>query len=458
MAIGKISRRKFAMMVLASTGALTATPKGKARADSLAGVKVVVVGAGIAGLGAAKSLANQGAQVTVLESRDRIGGRISTDWSMGAPFEVGAGWIHGPAGDNPVKEMSDAANAQYFVTDDDNLEVFGSNGEVLSDSRIDRLVGAWEDVLEYIEEEYDWGDKRSLVQAIKGYNGRYLDDPDVVWAFSAFTEFSKGGPIEDLSAHLFNWDEAFDGVDVVLTTGYDEILKPLATGLDIRFSQAVTGISYDDSAGVTVETRQETIEADYCICTVPLGVLKRGGIAFDPPLPGSYQDSIEDLGFGTVTKIAMKFEEPFWDTDTQYFGVLTEPKGRWNYWMNYRTFSPENILLGLSFGSYAPVADRMSREEMTDDAMAVLRDVWGDKVTQPTQVLTTHWLEDPHAYGTYTYPTPRNVRDDFDDLADGIDDRLFLAGEHTIFNYAGTTHGAYMSGLRAAEMVIDEAT
>jgi len=454
----RISRRRFAQMVLASTGALAATRIGKARAQALAQVKVVVIGAGIAGLGAARSLANQGAEVVVLEGKPNIGGRLLTDWSMGAPFEVGAGWIHGPEQKNPTRRLADAVNAKYVVTDDENLTIFDEDGYEFEDDVYDDVFEAWEDVIDHIDNTYEENDPRSLLKAIRDYDSDYLQDPNIVWAFSAFTEFSKGGPIEDLSAPLFNWDKAFDTSDVVVTTGYDELLKPLADGLDIRLSHRVNAVSYDEDDGVRVTTEKEVFDADYCICTVPLGVLKSNAITFEPPLPSSYRESIEDLGFGSVTKIALKFDAPFWDIETQYFGIVTEPKGRWNYWLNYRTFSDENILLGLSVGAYAPIADQMSNVEMKADALDVLRTVWKGEVTEPTQVLTTHWSTDPFSLGAYTYPRPKNRRQDFDDLGDDIDGRLFLAGEHTIFDYAGTTHGAYMTGLKAAEGVIDEAT
>ena len=136
---------------------------------------------------------------------------------------------------------------------------------------------------------------------------------------------------------------------------------------------------------------------------------------------------------------------------------MTKDKGRWNYWLNYRTFSQQNILLGLSVGAYALVADSMSDEEMTTDALQVLRTVWDDAVGNPIQVKTTHWSTDPHTRGAYTYPRPGGRPSQFDEFAEPIEDRLFLCGEHTLFDYAGTTHGAYMSGLRAAELVLEEA-
>ena len=281
-----------------------------------------------------------------------------------------------------------------------------------------------------------------------------MNNEGLVWALSAFTEFSKGGPIENLSAVLHDDDDAIDLPGVVVTTGDDKILEPLAEGLDIRLSTEVTSIKYGKD-GVKVVTDQGDFEDDYVVCSLPLGVLKAGTVAFDPPLPRDYRKNIDKIGFGSVTKIAFKFEQPFWDIETQYFGIMTEPKGRWNYWLNYRTFSPENIILGLSVGAHSPLTDQMSDEEMKADALEVLRDVWGDAVGEPTEMLTTHWFVDPASFGAYAFPTPGCRPSQYDDLAEPVEDVLFLCGEHTMFDFAGATHGAYMSGLRATEFIID---
>lgn len=262
--------------------------------------------------------------------------------------------------------------------------------------------------------------------------------------------------MNDVSAVYRDDDDAFDMPDVVITTGYTPIFGPIAKGLDIRLSSVVSAIDYGDD-GVTVKTSAGAVEADYCICSVPLGVLKAKSIAFNPPLPTGHQADIRNVGFNSVTKIAFKFEQAFWDVETQYFGIMTENKGRWCFWLSYRTFTRENILLGLSVGAYAPVADRMSDAEMAADALDVLRGVWGDAVGKPIQTLTTHWSTDPYALGAYSYPRPGTSPADYETLAEPIEDRLFLCGEHTIFEYKATTHGAYLSGLRAAEQVIEEA-
>ncbi|MEQ8665249.1 MAG: NAD(P)/FAD-dependent oxidoreductase [Rhodospirillales bacterium] len=456
MTISRTGRRSFLKFLFAVAGIATAVRPRPGRAQSLSDISVVIVGAGIAGLGAARLLADEGVQVTVVEAKPHIGGRLLTDWSMGAPFEVGAGWIHGPEEDNPTRQLADDVDARYVVTDDDNAVYYHADGRPFTEGDYEDAEDAWDSVIYFIDENLEENDPASLYDVIRRYNSSYLDDPRVKWVFSAWTEFSKGGPIEDLSAPLFYADKAFDGDDVVVTTGYDEILKPLAEGLDIRLSETVTDIWHDEDDGVEVTTDKGAIEADYCICTVPLGVLKAGKVAFDPELPERHQKAIDRLGFGSVTKIALKFPEPFWDTDTQYFGIVTEPKGRWNYWLSYRTFSDENILLGVSVGAYAPVADRMSDAEMTADALDVLRQVWGDAVGEPVQVLATHWSQDPETLGAYTYPTPGSRKSDFNRLGKPLEDVLILAGEHTIFDYAGTTHGAYMTGIRAAEYILDE--
>ena len=391
-----------------------------------------------------------------MEAKNRIGGRLFTDHSLGAPFEVGAGWIHGPSQSNPVKQLADAVGAKYAVTDDDSLIVFTAEGEEISESRLNAIDSDWERILKLIDDEVELSDPRSLKQTIEDIFPNALSDPGIEWSLSAYTEFSKGADLDDLSAPYHDDDDAFSTPDVIVTTGYDQILKPVASGVDIRLGHRVTRISYGHD-GVEVLANGNTFEADYAVIGVPLGILKARKISFDPPLPKSHQIKIDRLGFGSVTKIAIKFETAFWDTAVQYFGVMNEPRGRWNYWMNYRTFSDENVILGISVGAYAPVADKMNRSTMTADAMEVLRAIWGNRVGTPLQVLTTHWSQDAETLGAYTYPTPGSRPSDFDDLGDGIDDVVFLCGEHTTFDYAGTVHGAYMTGLWAAERVADRA-
>lgn len=112
---------------------------GAVSAQDLAVTKVIVVRAGIAGFAAGKQLQSQGAEVVILEAGNYIGGRMRTDRSIGALFELGAGRIHGPSHKNSIQKPTKRVNAGTFVTDNDSLEVFDHQGEPVSDAAWDRL-------------------------------------------------------------------------------------------------------------------------------------------------------------------------------------------------------------------------------------------------------------------------------------------------------------------------------
>lgn len=447
-----ITRRRF---LKTSSSSLLAAPflstrTAKAQNDDY---DVIVIGAGIAGLAAARYLVDLDYSVVVLEASDTIGGRIKTDWQLGAPFEVGAGWIHGPD-KNPISKLAKAINAPTFVTADENFQVFSAAGELQSQDLIIKKYKDLQRTYKRIDESFN-GDQ-SLENAIGRVSKTGLKDPILRWMASAYTEFSTGAPIENLSAFYFDEDDDFSGSDVILTEGYDKIPASLVAGLDIRLNTVVDGIEYEDGDGAAVYTSDGPYESDFVICTVPLGVLKQGAIEFDPPLPTSYQKRIDKLGFGNVTKLALKFDKPFWPEGVQYFGFMGEEKGRWNYFLNYRTFSSENILLGLCVGDYPFVAEKMTDAEMVADCMDVLRSMFGSNIPDPTDHLATRWSEDPWTQGAYSYSAVGNKPGDFEGLTKPIANTVLLAGEHTTFAYHGTTHGAYLSGLQAARFIDDE--
>lgn len=414
---------------------------------------VIVIGAGIAGLAAARRLQDLGYAVVVLEATSAVGGRIRTDWSLGAPFEVGAGWIHRPEG-NPVSKIADAIDAPTYVTSDESYQVYAQDGAAVSRSTINSKYRDLMRLYKRIDDTFD--NDQPLSEAIRRVSKDSLRDPVLRWMMSAYTEFSTGGPIEKLSAYYFDEDDDYDGADVILTKGYDQIPKSLADGLDVRFDTVVEAIEYEEGDGAAVYTSKGAFESYFVICTVPLGVLKKGMIAFDPPLPKAHQKSISEIGFGSVTKLALKFEQPFWPEDVQYLGYMSEPKGRWNYFLNYRTFSPENILLGVSVGDYPFVAEAMSDPDIISDCMGALRVMFGEDIPAPIGHMATRWSKDPHTFGAYSYSAVGNTPADFDRFATPVANTILFAGEHTTFDFHGTTHGAYLTGLAAANLIEDE--
>ena len=107
--------------------------------QNLAGKGVIIIGAGISGLVAASTLIQNGANVTILEAKDYVGGRIKTDRSLGAPFEFGAGWIHGPSKENPIRNLADRSKSSLFVTDDDSCELLNLSGNDIDEKVWDEI-------------------------------------------------------------------------------------------------------------------------------------------------------------------------------------------------------------------------------------------------------------------------------------------------------------------------------
>ena len=454
------SRRDLLKFALYATASSLFSSKLNAKNNNiLKDKKIVVVGAGISGLSAAKKLTQYGAKVKVLEANNYIGGRIKTDWSFGndAPFEVGAGWIHGPSSNNPTKKLADKLGCKYFVTNDDNVTTFDEDGSEWDDERWEEVLNIWEKTLLNVDKKLEFNDKRNLRKAIEDINPKALKYPGVLWALSAYTEFDKGTSIEKVSAVYHDDDKAFPGADVIIKNGYSTLINNIAKNLDIVLNTKVTSINTNLGKVIEIQTDKETYNCDFVICSVPLGVLKAKRIKFIPELPSKFKESMVKIGFGSVTKIAHRFDEPFWDTKIQYFGVNTKEKGRWNYWLNYRTFSKQNILLGLSVGDYALIADNLSEREKKTDSLSVLRNVWGKDISEPNKSISTNWSNDQNFLGAYSYTKPGAKPKDYENLSKPVNNKLFFCGEHTVFDYSATTHGALLSGLNVAGKIIGTA-
>ena len=227
---------------------------------------VLVIGAGIAGLGAARALKGAGfTNIIVLEARNRVGGRIWTDRSFGFPVDLGASWIHGMKGGNPIPVLADNAGAGTYITDDEKLTVYNTNGAKIDGGTIDSYYKDYQSMLKSIENNGTAG--QSLKAAIQNYNGGYLNDNIMKYQLASYAEFDAGGAIEDLDAAYWQNDNKFPGKDAIISNGYDTLPALLAQTLDVRLNATVTKISYD-SNGVQVTTNQGNFSAKYLICTL----------------------------------------------------------------------------------------------------------------------------------------------------------------------------------------------
>ena len=415
------------------------------------GKTVLIIGAGISGLAAAKKLKDKGFTVIVLEAQEKIGGRLRTDRSLGIAFDEGASWIHGPNG-NPITKLASQAGANTYLTDDENLAVFDNNGTAYSDTFLDSQYTQFENVLNAVRRA---GTQIDSFQTI--FNSLYPTQANNrLWKYmlSAYLEFDTGGDISKLSSKYFYDDEAFSGKDVIVINGYDKVAHLLGQGLDIRLNSRVTEINYTATKSL-VKVNENSIEADYVIVSVPLGVLKNNSISFQPSLAASKLSAIQNIQMGNVNKFLFIWDTSFWDPNIQYIGYTPETKGKFNYLMNMKKFLPTiNGLMTFAFGDYATITENMSDAQIISEVMAQLKTIYGNSIPNPTNMLRTKWGQNINTFGAYSFATNGTTSADFETMATEINNKLFFAGEHTERDYRGTVHGAYLSGIREADKII----
>ena len=260
-----------------------------------------------------------------------------------------------------------------------------------------------------------------------------------------------------MSLKYFDENEAFSGSDLLLKPGYISLIDGLAQGLDIRFNQLVRGISWS-SSGVRVTTESGVFDADRAIITLPLGVLKRGDIEFSPGLPTAKANAIAKLRMGVLDKTYFKFPTAFWQTREDSIGFIG------NVGAKSPTQIPEYytldqalgvpILFGFTAGAQARRFEQLDLSTISAASMASFRKIFGSSVPEPEAVMQTRWSSDPYSYGSYSYISVGAKTEYYDTLARPIDNRVFFAGEATHRRYPGTVHGAYLSGIREANLVV----
>jgi monoamine oxidase len=195
------------------------------------------------------------------------------------------------------------------------------------------------------------------------------------------------------------------------------------------------------------------------VITVPLGVLKNGGIQFTPALPEEKLSAINALEMGTLNKVYLEFDRVFWnergDDRVNHITYMDQQKGYWADWLNLYPMTNKPILMAFNAATYGVEVESYSDSEIIAQAMAVLRKLYGNEIPTPINQAITRWHRDPFSYGSYSYLTTAGTAETRGHLAADIDDKLFFAGEATHSQYAASVHGAYLSGQREAKKIVD---
>jgi monoamine oxidase len=272
--------------------------------------------------------------------------------------------------------------------------------------------------------------------------------------FKAHTEIEHefAASLEELSAQYWDEGEELSGGDLIVPGGLGAVVEPWSRGQDIRFGQAVERVSYDRD-GVRVKTSQGLeIRAKKLIVTVPLGILKKGTIIFDPPLPKEKMEAIGRIGFGHYQKTALLYDEIFWDSELHLFDWDGGATGReWAEWVNLYPFTGEPTLIAFHTAQAAYGIESMTDREIADAATEALASALGKKVPRPKDMIVSKWGHDPYSLGAYSFMGVGATPADRMMLGKPVAGSLYFAGESVSENYAATMHGAYETGLAAAK-------
>ncbi|CAH0022166.1 unnamed protein product [Clonostachys rhizophaga] len=475
--------------------------------------RVGVIGAGISGLRSAQVLLQKGFHVTVLEARDRIGGRriVVVKWKLTIR---GANWIHGME-KNPIGRL--AAETDTVLCKDDPLYVvFDTHGRRIPDD-VAEQCGEFVEALLDEAEEYSHRNQAEISpsRTVRDFmleeiaKSKLSAEPRVICEQMVRGYDSLfGDPLESQSLKFLCLQDGHSGEDVFVASTYKGIVQSLALEASeaIRLNQEVVKITTsprtDDTEAVTVETKAGLVETfDEVVMTCPIGWLQRNKDVFNPRLPPQMEKAVDAIGFGDLEKILVSFPTPFWDPPERK-GTRPPALSEWNF------LSPRNHPYGPELGSWTQMVVSLSSlpsgnghptllfyicpplthrlmpilkgkephselynevlREFTEPFYSLLPNYDAD-TCRPASFLASQWLNDPFAYGSYSNArvTQSNAEEDFRMLRTGggkgklghnlmgHDRGIWFAGEHTNApRDIGTTTGAWASGDRAAKHIL----
>jgi monoamine oxidase len=414
-------------------------------------IDVIIVGAGAAGLMAARELRRAGREILVLEASPRAGGRVLTlyETNAGVPVELGAEFIHGDAPE--TRKLLDEARlitvpvlGEHYRSDRGELSDQGAVWKRMKkvfrhlnpDRKTDR---SFQDFLDDKPGGRSLANERELARGfVQGFNGA---DPSLI---SEKSLAEQGDPTEG----------AAEANRIV--NGYGALIEFLMHDLTdhIRSSVAVTRIVRAESQVTVIDEHEKEHVARAVIITVPLPLLQDNTIILEPDIP-AIRKAAHQLVMGHVARVSVVVKERFWEKKVEDLSFVHSPERPFNVWWTQNPLRAP-VITGWSGG---PPAFELTRGQHVEDiALTELARAFAMKRarldTLVDSIHTYDWSQDPNVRGAYSYSGVGGAHA-ARILARAFDDRIYLAGEATESGASATVEGALLSGKRAAKKVLE---
>ena len=400
---------------------------------------LIIVGAGAAGLAAARRARELGLTVIVLEAKDRIGGRAHTDTrSLGIPWERGANWLH-EADRNLFRRYADLAGFAYEQQPPERR--LWSNGGFDTALRAE-LDACEEAALAAIDAAGAAGKDVAAAEVIPP-NPRFRPLLEPWFAAMNGIEAERMSAVDSARAGL-------TGRNYRLEAGYGALLAHYGRGVPVEITTPAQRIRWGDRL-LRIDTARGRLTAAAVILTVSTNVLAGGRIAFDPPLPAARREALAAVPTGQAAKIALAFTRNVFELEAPFFLRIDHPS-HGAFIFEIRPFGRE-LAIGHLGGPWGVEAEAAGPAAMAGLALDALAHAFGSALRKHLRAFaTTAWGSDPDILGGYSCALAgkAHLRPL---LAQPLEERLFFAGEACSLHAYGTAHGAAETGIAAAEVV-----
>uniref|UniRef100_A0A3B4AIG2 [histone-H3]-N(6),N(6)-dimethyl-L-lysine(4) FAD-dependent demethylase n=1 Tax=Periophthalmus magnuspinnatus TaxID=409849 RepID=A0A3B4AIG2_9GOBI len=410
---------------------------------------VIIIGAGASGLAAARQLHNFGTQVVVLEARERIGGRVWDNTSMGVTVGHGAQIVNGCV-NNPIALMCEQMGIKMHKLGE-RCDLFQEGGQVTDpsiDKRMDFHFNAILDVVSEWRKDKSQNQDTPLGEKVQEVKKNFLQESGIQFSdleekvlqfHLSNLEFACGSPLGQVSARSWDHNEffaQFSGDHTLLTKGYSVLLQKLAEGLDIRTKCPVQSIDYSGDHVKVTSVNGTQWTAQKVLVTVPLTLLQKNFIQFSPPFSDRKMKAIHSLGAGIIEKVALQFPFRFWDSKIQgadYFGHIPpspDHRGMFSVFYDMNPQGKHAVLMSIISGDAVAAVSDMNEKAVIDVCMKVLRELFKEQeVPDPLNYFVTHWSRDMWAQMSYSFVKTGGSGEAYDILAEDIQGKVFFAGE-----------------------------